>query len=548
MPSVSEQRGFQRLGREGAWLNWLSEAAERPSAWWFALSGMLFGLILPLLFVDVPPLTDYPNHLARAMFLASGTADPVTSKIFAANWQIAPNLALDVILPPLLAFISPLIAGKIVLGLAALLPATGAVALHRALFERRSYWVLAVGLAVYNVPFLLGFINFQLGVGVAFWGGAVWVWMARRMLLASVFTGMAFGLAAFFSHLFAFALFALLIGCWELAGVLRRGPSSEGIMRFACIRLGSVLAALIVPLALYLVSPLASTGGSVFRNEWVTKLKTLAVPVAGYSPGQTYITVATLALVFGYLILSRRIQIAALAFLAFPILTIVFLALPTGAKGVFYIDTRIPVMMAFLLFASTLPKVSRQVGAGIFFVLAALFVGRIILINNVWMDGQQDVEDVRAVLSAVTPGSRVLAVDALKDDPKGPSIRHRSLLHDYPKSYWHYASFAYIDRKAFWADAFTLYGQQPVIARPYYDRSGNPGAYPMQNLQSLLRPDLRPSGKKPDYLTGWSSKFDYILVMNAGGEKNLANALPERLRLVSRRGFAALFEVQHTTR
>jgi hypothetical protein len=547
MPSVSRAEDFRSSPAETSWLSKFVEVSDTRGAWWIALAAMLLGLIMPLLLVEVPPLTDYPNHLARALFLAFGATDPVMSKMFAANWQIAPNLALDIVLPPLLQIMPPLIAGKVLLGFAAVLPATGAIAFNRACFERRSYWPLAVGLVVYNVPFLLGFINFQIGVGVALWGAAAWVWMARYLPLSGAMFGVLFGLAAFFSHLFAFALYALLIGCWEAAGVFQRGLRSDGIVPFTVRRLGSATIALIAPVILYLISPLAGTGGAVFRNEWLTKLKTFAVPVAGYSPALTYGILAGLGLILAGLLITRRLQIAPLAFLAFPVLTLVFFALPTGAKGVFYIDTRIPVMMGFLLFAATLPRVPRNVGVAIFLAIAAMFVARMSLISRVWIDAQQDVSDVRAVLSAVTPGSRVLAVDDLVDTSNGPIVRSRSLAHDYPNSFWHYASFAFIDRRAFWSDAFTLYGQQPVIAQPYYDRSGNPGAFPMQNLQLLTGADPIPGKPKPSYLTDWPSKFDYILVMNASSDPELGKFLPGKLRLISKQGFAALFEVRHPT-
>jgi len=545
MPSVSRAKDFRSSPTEASWLDKYAAVSDTRGAWWLASGAMLLALIMPLLLVEVPPLTDYPNHLARALFLAFGATDPVMSKMFAANWQIAPNLALDIVLPPLLHIMPPLIAGKVLLGFAVVLPATGAIAVNRACFERRSYWPLAVGLVVYNVPFLLGFINFQIGVGVALWGAAAWVWMARRQPVLGVAVGVVFGLAAFFSHLFAFALYALLIGCWESAVVFQRGLTSDGIVPFTVRRLGRASIALIAPVILYLASPLAGTGGAVFRNQWLTKLKTFAVPVAGYSPHLTYSILAVLALILTALLVTRRLRIAPFAFLAFPILTLVFFALPTGAKGVFYIDTRIPVMMGFLLFAATMPRLPRTVGAAIFLAIAAMFIARMTLISRVWLDAQQDVADVRAVLPAVTPGSRVLAVDALMDTSNGPIIRSRSLAHDYPNSFWHYASFAFIDRKAFWADAFTLYGQQPVIATPYYDRSGNPGAFPMQNLHTLTAPDLRPDAKKPSYITDWPTKFDYILVMNAAGERDLANILPGKLQLISRQGFAALFKVRH---
>ncbi|MBB3695866.1 hypothetical protein [Sphingomonas sp. BK580] len=438
---------------------------------------------------------------------------------------------------------SPILAGKILLSIAAIMPATGAIALNWACYRQRSYWTLAVGLVVYNLPFLLGFINFQIGVGIALWGSAIWIWMARRQPVAGIGMGVLFGLATFFSHLFAFGFYALLIGCWEFATVVQRGWRSHGIVPFAIRHLGSAAIALIPPLILYVASPLAGTEGAVIRRGWATKLSTLSVPVAGYSPLLTYGILTALGAIFAALLVTRRLQIAPFSLIAFPLLTLIFLVLPTGAKGVYYIDTRIPVMMGFLLFAATLPRLPRPIGAAVALAIAALFVVRIALIGRVWIDAQQDVSDVRAVLASVTPGSRVLAVDASSNNLDTAILRSRLMAYGYPNSYWHYAALAFIDRRAFWADAFTLYGQQPVIATPPYQQSSNPGGFPMQDISALASQDPRPKSQKPEYLTNWETKFDYILVMNADSGRNLPTTAWANLHLVSRQRFAMLLKV-----
>ena len=543
MPASAAE--LSSLPNSPRWLRKADELLEKPAAWWIALSLMLLGLVIPLLLVEVPPLADYPNHLARGVFLAFGAGDPVTSHMFAANWQIAPNLALDLILPPLLFVMSPLIAGKVLLAIAALLPATGAIALNQACFKRRSFWALGVGLVVYNVPFLLGFINFQIGVGVALWGAAAWIAIAPERTAQRVIVGAAFALVAFFSHLFSFAFFGTLIGCAEAAAVYSRGPLNRETIPFAIRRLGSVAIALVLPVLLYLVSPLANTRGSVFRNNWVEKIKTLAVPFAGYAPRQTYIILGALAAILALLVFTRKLRIAPLTFFALPLLIVAFFILPTGAKGVFYIDTRIPVMMGFLLFAATMPRRSRNIELGIYSVLTVLFASRILLISQVWLAAQSDVQQVRSALATVTPGSRVLAVDAISPDPNQEPVRFRALARAYPRSYWHYASFAYIDHHAFWADAFTLYGQQPVVSLPTYEPSSNPGAFSMQNYRLLANPAAMGPVKQPTYLTNWQSKFDYILVMNADKDMQLERFLPQKVSFVSRNGFAALLKVKH---
>jgi hypothetical protein len=69
-------------------------------AWWLALTTLCLVLLAPLLIVDVPPLLDYPNHLARAFVLASLPADPILARFYAAHWSIIPNLGLDIITSP----------------------------------------------------------------------------------------------------------------------------------------------------------------------------------------------------------------------------------------------------------------------------------------------------------------------------------------------------------------------------------------------------------------------------------------------------------------
>jgi hypothetical protein len=53
---------------------------DRPLTWWAAFAFAALLLVAPLTVVDLPPLLDYPNHLARMLILAAGDADPVLSR------------------------------------------------------------------------------------------------------------------------------------------------------------------------------------------------------------------------------------------------------------------------------------------------------------------------------------------------------------------------------------------------------------------------------------------------------------------------------------
>src|SRR5690349_23654119 len=71
----------------------------------------------PLLWAAVPPLVDYPNHLARIWVLVQNGALPELAQNYVVAWRLLPNLAMDLILPAL-AQIMPLeIAGRLFIAL-----------------------------------------------------------------------------------------------------------------------------------------------------------------------------------------------------------------------------------------------------------------------------------------------------------------------------------------------------------------------------------------------------------------------------------------------
>src|SRR5271170_4992825 len=77
---------------------WLSTSASAP-AWRATFVGAFVLLCLPLLVVDVPPLTDYANHMARVDILAHLGDDPFLSQVYKTKWEIIPDLAIDSFMP-----------------------------------------------------------------------------------------------------------------------------------------------------------------------------------------------------------------------------------------------------------------------------------------------------------------------------------------------------------------------------------------------------------------------------------------------------------------
>ena len=56
-------------------------------------------LLLPFFFIQLPPLQDYPNHLARIHILTQIKENPALQEYYKVQWAPLPNLAMDLVIP-----------------------------------------------------------------------------------------------------------------------------------------------------------------------------------------------------------------------------------------------------------------------------------------------------------------------------------------------------------------------------------------------------------------------------------------------------------------
>ena len=56
-------------------------------------------LLLPFFFIQIPPLQDYPNHLARIHVLTQIQASPALQEYYKVQWAPLPNLAMYLLSP-----------------------------------------------------------------------------------------------------------------------------------------------------------------------------------------------------------------------------------------------------------------------------------------------------------------------------------------------------------------------------------------------------------------------------------------------------------------
>jgi hypothetical protein len=496
--------------------------------WWIALAGLCGVLLAPLLVADVPPLVDYPNHLARAFVLASLPDDTVLARFYAPHWSIIPNLALDLILPPLIQVLPVHVAGRLLIALAVLLPVLGSVAYNTALSPRRGgrWWSLGVGLFAYNSCLLYGFLNFAIALGLALLLAAAWLrWRAARpgWAISAALLGAP---VLFACHLMGVVFFFVLIGGAEL--VRLRATPHAGLARAVLVRGSVLLLIFAAPAGLYWVSALQPLGGDAQFMPIGEKLRQLVTTFDNYA-WQLDAAAAVLPTAVAALCLTLRWgRVPAPAAYTMALLLVAFAAAPFAWKGTYFLDTRFAVMLGFMLFAGFVPAnwpTWFRAVAGAALVL--LFGARMALLTTAWSAHAADVADLRLVLAPVQPGQAVYVAEAGIEEARtywnaNPNWRRLAVGMRVDE---HLGALVLIERRAFWPFEFDNPAQQPIETRePYRSLAARVGQMPSRTEAAIA--DV--------------CGFDYVLLLEA----DAVPALPEqRFRLLVRSGFAALYAI-----
>lgn len=514
-------------------------AAGRPHWRWFAaLAALILTLTVPFALVDVPPVLDYPNHLARYFVLAHPD-DVVLSRMYQPHWAILPNLGMDILGALVLRITDVHVGGRILLALSLLAPVLGTAIYHRVVFRRSFYWPLASGLIAYNGIFFLGFMNFLLSLGLALVGGAAWISLHRRQFLWSrIAVGALATVLIFFSHIFGIILFALLIGGNEIEHLWKMRSSGTISARQVVNAAAAILAALAPSFVLYFLSPFDKAATALGDWRGIPKLWRIFTPFMTTSPELTLLSaVAVLAV----LTLGRRKMAFAPGMpLIFAALFIAFIAAPSTIKSGTFIDVRFALMMGLLLFAGMQPSWTPRAMAVTGSVVAALILVRSIYIGATWIDHRRDLADLRAAIAHVEPGSRVLVArgePGYLTDVRPPE---RALPGIYRLD-GHVAALLVIERKAFWPLLFANPTQQPLIVKPPFDRIAQPLAEPIEWDVLAAETPSRESLRVAPYLEHWRNDFDSVLLIDPPSEL----AAIENLSPVYRGDYVQLYSIDH---
>jgi hypothetical protein len=498
-----------------------SQPAQRSTNFSGTQTAVLFVVLalvasIPLITHPLPPLTDYVNHLARMHVIASIGKDLDLSRFYEIDWQIVPNLMMDIVIPPLVRFMTVYHAGQVFTVLTFLLIISGTVAFNRALFSSWSVLPLVAFPLLYNHVFLVGVMNYMFGIGLALWGLAVWVALRERLWLVRLLVSAGFVLAMFFCHLFAVALYGMGLFAIEVHRLWeqRDRPWGRRIADFVATGLPFLP---VVPLLLK--SP---TWQLAAENYWDQqgKIDGLIYLIEAYSDIVACLLTAVAAFAIGWAARHRLLRLHSVGWLILAIAGIVYLAMPRVVFATYMADQRLPIAAAFMVIACLhLDLHHRLVRREFLALLLALLVVRVIEVDVNWAELSRETLEFRDSVKRIKRGSTVLV--AYADRSAGDDVHDANLVHA--------ACLAMIERSALVTTAFTVPGKQIMhVRREYAERvdteDGTPPA--LDQLMVAATQHSEPQA----YWELWPSRFDYVYVLFT--DEDTPNPAPELLTLL----------------
>lgn len=456
---------------------------------------------IPVVTHPLPPLSDYANHLARMHIIDAIGSDADLSHYYTIEWQLIPNLMMDLIVPVLHRFMSVYLAGQIFTILAFVLIISGTLVLNRVLTARWSILPLIALPLLYNGVLLVGVMNYVFGVGLALWALAAWVALRERYWPWRLAVSALFALALFFCHLFAAGVYGLGVFAFELhrLWVHRTEPKLPRLLDFTASGAPFMLLALLL-----IAGPTWHVDGTFAYWELSGKLDGLMLAVNVYYPAIAFSLLAAAGFAGVY---AQRRGILGFHPVGLVILaagTIVYLVMPRALFGAYLADQRLPIALAFMLIACFDFKPRKKIAhAGLLVVVIVLLAVRISEVQFVWNHLQKFTDEFVQSVQEIWRGSRVLVVYGNRSS--GREISDFELVHA--------ASIATIERSAMVSTLFTVRGKQILHARREFEKYVETEDHWPPSLPYILQVAHGDKANASYFWKDWPQHYDYVYLL-----------------------------------
>jgi hypothetical protein len=521
----------------------------------------LGALLVPVLLAEYPPLLDYPNHLSRLWLLSGGARLPAVARMYAVSWDALTNIGIDLAAVSLSKLFGYIVVGRILVAASVVLPPLGGVLLWRVLHGQFHWWQIVFSMLAWSVGLATGFLNFQIGLGLALLAAAADGALSRRGTLATAAGRIGFGCLILLVHFFAWIFYMALLCAMAI------GPDFTGLRqrRRQVAMSRSILlicAAGVVPVILFKVFAPAVPGsqyGANFHSVVMDfelgfrhlvevprdKLRGLLFGVRVYTEWLTLVTLVAIALPVLWSASVRRLSVHAGMLLAVAGALGLYIVFPHVLVGAAFIDMRFSAMAWLLAVLALRPDARPTIAVWLGALLLAVSFLRTTVVAAIWRAGQADVASLARALAPVPPGAAIIPLEHQHvAGSNGPPGRPRRLGGD---EFHHLVTLALPWRHAFVPTLFAIRGMHPVtVLSPWNELAEVEGGFPA-SVNALVNPAAYAAAiGQACYLKFWHDRFDFALVINADVPDDYGPFVPPRgMVLVRDEGFAQLWRFDH---
>jgi hypothetical protein len=342
---------------------------QRPALLWLAVALS----VVPLLWPQIPPLTDLPGHIGRYRVMLGTDAD-VLGQWYRFEWRLVGNLGVDLLVYGLAPLIGLEPAVKLAVIATVALFAAGTLWVSREVHGAVTPFAWFALPLAYAFPLHFGFVNYWLAMALALNGLALWLRLGRQRrigLRAALFVPIA--CLVWLTHLMGWAALCLMIFPAEVA----RQREAGRLWPEAVLRGGIGCLPLALPLVL-LVAWRSDSGSGMTGRYFERKLDWL---VAALRDRWMPWDVASGVLLIGLIVVGLRDRHIARSWMltgVAALFALAYLLLPFVLLNSAYADMRLAPFV--LLFALLAMRPSAEMPSRVLGVLAllgaAFFVAR----------------------------------------------------------------------------------------------------------------------------------------------------------------------------
>jgi hypothetical protein len=349
-------------------------------------------------------------------------------------------------------------------------------------------------------------------------------------------------------HLFSLGFYLALICGLEFSMRLDTGRSLAAWWRLTVRLTLAILTCSIVPVLLYLRSPVFpenTLGMEVMWNNTPAKqMMNLFSAIWTYASIVDVLFLLPIVLICTNATRTRRFELhTGLAITAVGLVIIACLS-PRSMLGTGWISWRFPIMalLSAMVMFCPLPNLARRQAILLAMALTIAVFGRTAWIGYNWWQGARDAADVEEVLDAASPGSAILPLGHMvRADPFGKWQRHFAWGED---TYRHLPTLAIPIAHAFVPTVFTARGKQPLVVIPPWNTLAVPEGSLHSTAVLSCSAWLNTGMLTAPFLRDWRHRFDYVLVVDASEpDQYVGDALPGGLQLIRESSFARLYKI-----